>query len=248
MCGVLQCEGSRSQNTEKDTVACDNEVLQASLYRDASSDDIAVMLERRKSFFLLKRLFDVVFSSAALVVFSPLLAVIAVAIKIDDPNGPVFFMQERVGKDGEPFQIYKFRSMVSDAEDKLQDLQNLNEKTYPLFKISDDPRITRVGKVLRKTSMDEYPQFLNVLCGQMSVVGPRPALPKEVAEYSDYQRLRLLVKPGITCYWQTCRNRDLIDLDEWVELDLRYIRECSIWTDLKVIARTVGVVLTAQGS
>ena len=144
--------------------------------------------------------------------------------------------------------MYKFRSMCVDAEDRLEGLRELNEKTGPVFKMRDDPRVTRVGKWLRKLSLDELPQFVNVLCSDMSIVGPRPALPAEVATYDDYQRQRLLVKPGLTCYWQTRRNRDSITFDEWVDLDLLYIEKCSVWSDLKLIVQTVGVVLTAQGS
>lgn len=195
-----------------------------------------------------KRAFDVVFSAAVLVVFCWLFAIIAILIKVDDPKGPVFFSQERVGKDGRTFRMLKFRSMCVDAEDRLAELRELNEKTGPVFKIAEDPRITRVGKWLRKLSLDELPQFINVLRSDMSIVGPRPALPAEVATYDDYQRQRLLVKPGMTCYWQTRRNRDSITFDEWVELDLLYIKKCSVWSDLKLIIQTVGVVLTAQGS
>ena len=183
-----------------------------------------------------------------LVVFCWLFAIISILIKVDDPKGPVFFSQERVGKDGRTFRMLKFRSMCVDAEDKLAELRELNEKTGPVFKIAEDPRITRVGKWLRKLSLDELPQFINVLRSDMSIVGPRPALPAEVATYDDYQRQRLLVKPGMTCYWQTRRNRDSITFDEWVDLDLLYIKKCSAWSDLKLIIQTVGVVLTAQGS
>ena len=153
-----------------------------------------------------------------------------------------------MGKGGETFQMYKFRSMCVDAEERLAELRELNEKTGPVFKMAEDPRVTRVGRWLRKLSLDELPQFINVLAGDMSVVGPRPALPAEVATYNDYQRQRLLVKPGMTCYWQTRRNRDSITFDEWVDLDLLYIKKCSAWSDFKLIVQTVGVVLTAQGS
>ena len=153
-----------------------------------------------------------------------------------------------MGKGGREFTMYKFRSMGVDAEDRLEELRELNEKTGPVFKMTDDPRVTRVGKWIRKLSIDEMPQFFNVLRGDMSVVGPRPALPKEVATYNDYQRQRLLMRAGITCYWQTRRNRDSITFDEWVDLDLLYIRKCGIWSDLKLIIQTIGVVLTAQGN
>lgn len=205
-------------------------------------------IEDRVAYRFLKRAFDIVFSAAVLVVFCWLYVIIAVLVKVDDPKGPVFFSQERVGKDGRTFRMLKFRSMCVDAEEKLAELRELNEKTGPVFKIAEDPRITRVGKWLRKLSLDELPQFINVLRADMSIVGPRPALPAEVATYDDYQRQRLLVKPGLTCYWQTRRNRDSITFDEWVDLDLLYIKKCSAWSDLKLIVQTVGVVLTAQGS
>jgi lipopolysaccharide/colanic/teichoic acid biosynthesis glycosyltransferase len=202
----------------------------------------------RALYHVAKRTFDIVFSAAVLVAFCWLFAIIAIAIKLDDPHGPVVFKQERVGKNGKTFTMHKFRSMVVDAEDRLDDLRELNEKTGPVFKITHDPRITRVGGFLRKTSLDEMLQFVDVLKGDMSIVGPRPALPNEVAAYTDYQHQRLQVKPGITCYWQTRRNRDTITFDEWVDLDLLYIKKASVWTDFRLIVQTVGVVLTAQGS
>ncbi len=205
-------------------------------------------IEDRLAYRFIKRAFDIVFSAAVLVLFCWLFAIIAIAIKIDDPKGPIIFKQQRVGKNGKTFNMYKFRTMCVDAEEKLASLRELNEKTGPVFKIADDPRVTRVGKWLRKTSADEFMQFANVLAGQMSIVGPRPALPSEVATYNDYQRQRLIVKPGLTCYWQTRVNRDAISFDEWVDLDLLYIRKCNVWTDFKLIIQTIGVVLTAQGS
>ena len=202
----------------------------------------------RLGYRFIKRMFDIVFSVLVLILLCWLFLIVAIAVKVDDPKGPVFFEQERVGKDGRNFRMWKFRSMVSDAEARLEGLRAKNEKTGPVFKMKDDPRVTRVGRFIRKTSIDELPQFLNVFLGDMSVVGPRPALPKEVATYSSRQNQRLLVKPGLTCFWQTRRNRDAISFDEWVELDLLYIKKCSAWTDFKLIIQTVGVVLTAQGS
>lgn len=184
-------------------------------------------VDARLGYRFIKRAFDIVFSAAVLVLFCWLYAIIAILVKIDDPRGPVIFAQERVGKNGRIFKMHKFRSMVVDAEEHLDELQCLNEKTGPVFKIKDDPRVTRVGKWLRKLSLDELPQFWDVLKGDISIVGPRPALPKEVAKYDDYQRQRLLVKPGITCYWQTRMNRDSITFDEWVDLDLWRVPECS---------------------
>ena len=205
-------------------------------------------IERRLVYRFVKRAFDIVFSAAVLVCFCWLYAIIAILVKADDPKGPVIFSQDRVGRDGRTFRMHKFRSMCVDAEERLVELQRLNEKTGPVFKIKDDPRVTRVGRWLRKLSLDELPQFWDVLKGDISIVGPRPALPKEVEKYTDYQRQRLLVKPGITCYWQTRRDRDSITFDEWIDLDLLYVRKCGVWTDVKLIIQTVGVVLTAQGS
>ena len=202
----------------------------------------------RWAYRFIKRAFDVLFSAFVLVGFSWLFLIVAVAIKIDDPKGPVFFAQERVGRDGKTFRMHKFRSMCTDAEKRLVELQDLNEKDGPVFKIANDPRITRVGRVIRKLSIDELPQFINVLAGDMSVVGPRPPLPKEVEKYMPRQAQRLSIRGGLTCYWQTRRNRDSISFDEWVDLDLLYIKKCSVWSDLKLNIQTVGVMLTAQGN
>ncbi len=204
--------------------------------------------DSRFAYRFVKRAFDIVFSMVVLIVFSWLFLIVAVAIWVDDPKGSPIFSQTRVGKNGKLFKMYKFRSMVVDAEARLKDLEALNEKSGPVFKIAEDPRITRVGRFIRKTSIDELPQFVNVLIGNLSIVGPRPALPKEVDQYTDYQRQRLLVKQGITCYWQTRRNRDSISFEEWVDLDLLYVKQCSLWADFKLIVQTMGVVLTAQGS
>ena len=215
---------------------------------DAATEAAAERLRTgRLGYRAAKRAFDVAFSLLALVCLSWLLLLVAVAIKLDDPEGPVIFSQARVGRDGREFRMYKFRSMYADAEGRLASLMALNEKDGPVFKIADDPRVTRVGRVIRRLSIDELPQFANVLRGDLSVVGPRPALPREVALYTPRQRQRLLVKQGLTCYWQVQPNRDEVGFDEWVGLDLRYVRECSALTDLRLIARTVGVVLTAQG-
>jgi len=203
-------------------------------------------LQRRYLYRFIKRLFDILFSIFVLIAFCWLYAIIAILIKADD-GGPVFFKQKRVGKQGKTFTMYKFRSMRVNAEDELEELRKINEKDGPVFKIADDPRITKIGKALRKMSLDELPQFLNVLKGDLSVVGPRPALPSEAEMYSEYQQQRLLIKPGITCYWQTRNNRDSISFDEWIYLDLLYILQCGVITDAKLIVQTVGVVLLAQG-
>ena len=195
-----------------------------------------------------KRIFDIVFSLAVLILLSPVYLILALLIVLDDPHAGPIYAQTRVGKDGKPFRFYKFRTMVKDADRMLDSLLDLNEKRDgPAFKIKDDPRLTRVGRFLRKTSLDELPQFFNVLKGDMSVVGPRPPLPHEVAQYSPYHMQRLSVTPGLTCYWQTSQNRDAIQFEDWVEMDLQYIRERSYLLDLKLILLTVKVVTTGQG-
>lgn len=213
----------------------------------ADYEQIARGIRQRFVYRFIKRAFDILFSLCVIIVLFIPLAVVCLVIYLDDPAGSPLFAQKRVGLDGREFTMYKLRSMCVDAEARLETLSALNEKTGPVFKIANDPRITRVGRFIRKTSIDELPQFLNVLKGDMSVVGPRPALPKEVAEYSLKDHLRLAVKPGITCYWQTRRNRDAITFDHWVDLDLLYIKKAGIWTDIKLIIQTVGCVLTAQG-
>ena len=218
-------------------------------YQD--DDKVRASVERlahRYGYRFVKRIFDIAFSLLVFALFWWLYVIVAIAIKIDDPAGPVFFVQERMGKNGVPFKMFKFRSMYADAEERLAELKDLNEKDGPVFKIKDDPRITRIGHFIRKTSIDELPQFFNVLLGNMSIVGPRPALRRETDLYTPHQRERLLVKPGITCYWQTRKNRDEIGFDEWVDLDLLYINQCSAWADFKLVIQTVGCVLTAQGS
>ena len=194
-----------------------------------------------------KRAQDIVFSLLALVVLSPLMLVIAIAIMIDDPKGGFIFRQIRCGKDGRRFHFYKFRSMCVDAEKKLDGLLDQNEMEGPAFKIENDPRITRVGKFLRKTSLDELPQLVNVLRGEMSIVGPRPPLPREVEQYTEYQKQRLSVKPGLTCYWQVQPHRNRISFEEWVELDLNYIKAQSYIVDWKIIIMTVKAVCHMQG-
>jgi exopolysaccharide biosynthesis polyprenyl glycosylphosphotransferase len=193
-----------------------------------------------------KRVIDVVVSSVGLVLASPVLLAAVVAIKLGSP-GPVFFQQVRAGRNGRRFKMYKFRSMVNDAEARRGELQHLNEMQGPVFKIAKDPRITRVGAFLRKTSIDELPQLFNVLWGQMSLVGPRPPLPDEVAQYKPWQRRRLSVKPGITGLWQVS-GRNQVDFDEWMELDLRYIDNWSIWFDIEILLKTIPVVLLRKGA
>lgn len=204
-------------------------------------------LQEKKGYLFVKRVFDIVASAGAIIVLSPVLVLIALLIVLDDPKGAPIFTQKRVGKKGREFDFYKFRSMCVDAEDKLEELKKRNEMDGPVFKIKEDPRITRVGRFIRKTSLDELPQLFNVLKGDMSIVGPRPAIPREVAQYTPRQRERLSITPGLTCYWQATPHRNSLSFDEWVELDRKYIRERSMWVDLKLIFKTIGVMFTAQG-
>lgn len=205
------------------------------------------MLQEHRIYWFFRRVQDVVLSLAALFVLSPFMALLALAIVVDDPKGGPFYVQTRVGRDGKPFRFYKFRSMYVGAETKLGELLGANEMDGPVFKMHDDPRITRVGKLIRKSSIDELPQLLNVLKGDMSIVGPRPPLPREVEQYDDYQKQRLYVQPGLSCYWQITPRRNSLSFDEWVELDLKYIRERSFLTDWKIIFKTFGAVLSSQG-
>jgi exopolysaccharide biosynthesis polyprenyl glycosylphosphotransferase len=193
-----------------------------------------------------KRVFDVVSSALALAVLAPVFLSISIAIRLDSP-GPVFFRQRRVGRNGRVFDMLKFRSMYRDAEQRLEALRSQNEMTGPVFKIKNDPRITRVGHFLRRTSLDEFPQFWNVLKGEMSIVGPRPPIPAEVREYKRWQRRRLSVRPGITCLWQIS-GRNNVDFDHWMELDLDYIDRWSLWGDVAICLKTIPAVLSARGA
>ena len=193
-----------------------------------------------------KRAFDVISSAVAVLLLAPLFIATAIAVKLDSP-GPVFFRQVRVGKNGRPFKMLKFRSMHVDAEARLDSLRSLNEVSGPVFKMRDDPRVTRVGRFIRRTSLDELPQFLNVLSGEMSIVGPRPPVPAEVKQYQRWQRRRLSVKPGITCTWQVSGRSD-ISFDQWMKLDLEYIDTWSLWQDIQICLRTVPAVLLSRGA
>ena len=204
-------------------------------------------IKKNLGYRFIKRTVDIVGSIVALVVASPIILGFAAAVYFDDPHGSPFFSQPRVGKDGKIFKFWKIRSMVCNAEDLLKDLQDQNEMDGPAFKIADDPRITRIGRFIRKCSIDELPQFWNVLQGDMSIVGPRPPLPREVAQYTEYQKQRLLVKPGITCIWQIQHMRNTLTFDEWVALDLEYINNRSLWLDLKLMFKTAGAMLGGEG-
>ena len=194
----------------------------------------------------IKRCMDISLSSIALVVLSPVFLVTAIAIRLED-NGPAFFTQERAGKDMVPFKMYKFRSMYVNADAQLAEMMKQNEQTGHAFKIKNDPRITKVGKVIRKLSIDELPQLINIIKGDMSIVGPRPILTFQMEECSQYEKQRLVVQPGLTCYWQI-GGRANIKWAEWVELDLNYIEDMSLWTDIKMIVRTIPAVVDSRGA
>ncbi|MDY3971419.1 MAG: sugar transferase [Clostridia bacterium] len=192
-----------------------------------------------------KRIFDVICSSLALAVLSPVFLVTAIAVKSD--GGPVFYSQKRAGKDNKPFKMYKFRSMCPNAESLQKELIQYNEMDGPVFKIKNDPRITKVGKFIRKYSIDELPQLVNILRGEMTIVGPRPPLLKEVSEYNAYQMQRLLVKPGLTCFWQAY-GRSNLSFDDWMDMDMKYIKRRSMWLDVELIIKTIFAVIFKRGA
>jgi exopolysaccharide biosynthesis polyprenyl glycosylphosphotransferase len=206
-------------------------------------DDPDLSLALRLAF---KRALDVAVSAVALLVVSPLLLVIAALIKLTD-GGPVFFSQRRVGFGGQAFAMLKFRSMVVDADRLRPRLEVRNESSGPVFKMRLDPRVTRIGRFIRKYSLDELPQLINVLLGDMSLVGPRPSLPSEVAKYEPWQHRRFAVRPGLTCLWQVSPRRYRISFDEWMRLDLKYIDSWSLRLDLRLILRTFRVVIAGTG-
>ncbi|WP_458125669.1 sugar transferase [Paenibacillus sp. Z3-2] len=198
-----------------------------------------------KVYLFMKRMLDLLGSFIGLIILCPLFAVIGLLIKIEAPQGSVFFRQVRVGQNGKEFHMYKFRSMVANAEDLLEQLIDQNEVNGNMFKIKNDPRITRIGKFIRKTSLDELPQLWNVFRGEMSLVGPRPALPREVENYTSYDRQRLQMIPGCTGLWQVS-GRNSVGFDEMVELDLTYARERNMMVDIKIIFRTFRVLVGSK--
>lgn len=202
---------------------------------------------RRYGYRFVKRVFDFVASLLGLIILSPLFLIIAIAIKAEDPKGSVFYSQTRLGRGETPFKMYKFRSMVSNADQLLEELLKNNEIDGAMFKMQDDPRVTKIGKFIRKYSIDELPQLLNVLQGSMSLVGPRPPLPREVEEYSDYDKQCLAVKPGCTGLWQaTVRNS--VGFDDMVKLDLTYISKRSVAFDVYILFKTVVIMFKPNGA
>ncbi|MCI6690971.1 MULTISPECIES: sugar transferase [unclassified Clostridium] len=196
--------------------------------------------EGRLVYSVFKRLLDIMGSVIGLIIASPILIIVGTLIKLES-KGPIIFAQRRVGLNGKEFKMYKLRSMVANAEDLKEKLVEQNEMSGPMFKIKDDPRITKIGKFIRKTSIDELPQLINVLKGDMSLVGPRPSLPNEVKEFEPWMLRRLEVKPGLTCYWQVM-GRNNIDFENWMKLDIKYVNERSFWLDIKLIFKTFFVL------
>ncbi|WP_309089159.1 sugar transferase [Domibacillus sp.] len=203
--------------------------------------------QENKTYIVMKRVMDVTGAGLGILFLSLVFLFIALLIKLEDPKGSIFFKQKRVGKGGREFYMYKFRSMVFNAEELLESLLSKNEVSGAMFKMKNDPRITRVGRFIRKTSLDELPQLWNVLKGDMSLVGPRPPLPREVAQYTDYDKQRLTVIPGCTGLWQVS-GRNSLGFEEMVELDLIYIQKNSVLEDIKIILKTVRIVFFPKGS
>lgn len=199
-----------------------------------------------RPYLVAKRVLDVVGASLALLLFSPLMLLAAVAVKLES-SGAVFFSHTRLGKDGRPFRFFKFRSMCEEAVELRAAMGGMNEVSGPVFKIKKDPRITTIGRFLRRASIDELPQLWHVLSGEMSLVGPRPPVPDEVVDYEPWMLKRLSVKPGLTCIWQVTGRSD-IGFDDWMELDLEYVDTRSLWVDLKILAKTIPAVVTARGA
>ncbi|MBU8771472.1 sugar transferase [Cytobacillus oceanisediminis] len=206
-----------------------------------------ITVRESKNYLFIKRSIDIFGAVFGLILLSWVFLIVAIIIKIEDPKGPVFFKQVRVGRNEKEFYMYKFRSMVSDAEEKLKDLLQYNEVSGAMFKMKDDPRVTKIGKFIRKTSIDELPQLLNVIKGDMSLVGPRPPLPREVKEYSTYDKQRLIVTPGCTGLWQVS-GRNSLGFKEMVELDLEYISNQNIVFDLRIIFKTVFMLFGSKNA
>ena len=196
--------------------------------------------ENLKFYEIFKRGIDIIGAGSGLLLLSPVIAIVACAVKFTS-KGPIFFSQKRVGKNGKIFDMYKFRSMVVNAEELKEKLAHQNEMSGPMFKMKDDPRVTKIGKFIRKTSIDELPQLWNVLKGDMSLVGPRPSLPKEVKQFEKWMYKRLTVKPGLTCYWQVS-GRNNIDFEDWMKLDISYVEDRNIWIDIKLIFKTAFIL------
>lgn len=210
------------------------------------TESYAETVNHRSLYKVTKRIFDVILSLMGIIVLSPLMLIISIAIIIDD-GSPAIFVQDRNGLNGRVFPMYKFRTMCKNAPELHKNLVKNNEMNGPAFKMRNDPRVTRIGKVLRRTSLDELPQLINIIKGDMSIVGSRPLPTYETEQCTEYQMQRLLVRPGLTCYWQ-CSGRNDIDFEEWIEMDLQYIREASLLTDLRIMMKTFSAVVKNDGA
>lgn len=222
--------------------------LEAEKVDEKTAERLEKLIEKSYySYWRKKRIFDVSVTVIILIFLIIPILITALVVFIDDPKGSPFYKQVRIGRHGKPFNMYKFRSMYVDAEKRKKDLMDSNEMDGPVFKMKNDPRITRVGRFIRKYSIDEIPQLFNVLVGNMSIVGPRPALPEEVEKYSDYNKLRLVVTPGITCTWQIMPDKNDIPYEKWLEMDLEYIETRTTLKDIKIILKTPFAMLRANG-
>ena len=227
-----------------------NDILNRSLEQPVAQEEKTVPMihvAKKPVYSFFKRVFDIICSLIGLLVLLPWLLIVALIIVIDSPGASPIYVQERVGKNGRRFKFYKFRTMVPDADKMLDSLLDKNEMQGPVFKIKNDPRITRFGRFIRRTSIDELPQLWNVLKGDMSLVGPRPPLPREVAMYTKEQHQRLAVIPGLTCYWQIQPSRNSLSFDEWLAWDLKYIENRGFKIDLIILFKTFGAVLGLEG-
>ena len=222
----------------KDEIAASIVLDNSSIQLESNFEDFNIS----KWYLISKRFIDIVGAIVGIIVLSPILIIVAIFIKIEDSKGSIFFSQKRVGQNGKEFKMYKFRSMVHNAEELKENLLKQNERSGPMFKMKNDPRVTKVGKFIRKTSLDELPQLINVLKGEMSLVGPRPSLPKEVEQFKPWMLKRLSVKPGLTCYWQVY-GRNNIGFEDWMNLDIKYVEERNLIIDIKLIFKTVFVLL-----
>lgn len=252
--GIVTEEAATVENSDSATVKTDAPDKKQDKKEKINEEDIVTEfpedmfeIEKKPVYEFFKRVIDIIISIIAILVIFPFGLILAIIIVCDSPGESPIFVQNRVGKFGKKFKLFKFRTMIPGAE-KMQDgLKSKNEMKGNAFKIKDDPRITRVGKIIRKISVDELPQFINVFLGNMTIVGPRPPVIKEVADYTDEQKKRLTIKPGLTCYWQTMPKRNDLTFDEWVALDVKYINERSFWTDIKIFFKTFRAIFGAEG-
>ncbi|WP_342576215.1 sugar transferase [Solibacillus sp. FSL K6-1781] len=217
------------------------------IIKDQNTPMQQIQINNNKLYLVSKRIIDIIFSLLGIILLFPICIIIAFLIKLEDRKGSVIFKQVRVGENGKTFRIYKFRSMITNAEELKLLLVHQNEASGPVFKMKQDPRVTKFGRLIRKTSLDELPQLINVLKGEMTLVGPRPPLPEEVEKYSSYEMQRLRVTPGLTCYWQV-NGRSNISFEQWIEMDLKYINERNLFLDIKLIYKTIFVLFGSRNA